>query len=111
MDKVTHVFWMEQLLKAKRAMPLVSADPGDRREFFGDAMTYYFDALAEIDALNKDLTAARAQRDYLEAGNKRLQDLLHSAVHALRSYQYGNGSPDLAEEVANSVEKALENKT
>lgn len=30
-----------------------------------------------------------------------------AAVHALRSYQYGNGSPDLAEEIANKIQSAL----
>ena len=31
-----------------------------------------------------------------------------AAVHALRSYQYGNSSPDLAEEIADALEAAIE---
>ena len=31
------------------------------------------------------------------------EKLLDSALHALRSYQYGNYSPDLAEEIANKI--------
>lgn len=33
--------------------------------------------------------------------------LLQAAAHALRSYQYGNASPDLAEEVAEHIEALL----
>jgi hypothetical protein len=31
-----------------------------------------------------------------------------AAVHALRSYQYGNSSPELAEEIADALEAAIE---
>jgi hypothetical protein len=31
-----------------------------------------------------------------------------AAVHALRSYQYGNASTELAEEIADALERALE---
>jgi hypothetical protein len=31
-----------------------------------------------------------------------------AAVHALRSYQHGNSAPDLAESVADAVEKAIQ---
>jgi hypothetical protein len=34
-------------------------------------------------------------------------DVLHMAYNALRSYQYGNGSPELAEDAANAVETFL----
>jgi len=37
-------------------------------------------------------------------------DLLRAAVaavHALRSYQYGNSAPDLAEEIADALDKAV----
>lgn len=37
-----------------------------------------------------------------------LRTALTSAVHALRSYQYGNGSPDLAEATADACEPALQ---
>jgi len=30
-----------------------------------------------------------------------------AAVHALRSYQHGNASPELAEEIADELEKAV----
>lgn len=34
-------------------------------------------------------------------------ELLIAANHALRSYQYGNASPDLAEEVADKIDEYL----
>lgn len=40
-----------------------------------------------------------------EAG--RMREILTSAQHALRSYQYGNVSPDLAESVADAIGKVL----
>lgn len=36
-----------------------------------------------------------------------LAEALEAAVHALRSYQFGNGSAELAESVANHGDKAL----
>lgn len=35
------------------------------------------------------------------------QEYLTVAVHALRSYQYGNASPDLAKEIADAIEEYL----
>lgn len=37
--------------------------------------------------------------------------LLRAAAHALRSYQYGNASPDLAQEVADAIDEALSDIT
>jgi len=36
-----------------------------------------------------------------------LRELLTAAVHALRSYQYGNASTELAEEMADHIDEAL----
>lgn len=47
------------------------------------------------------------QRDRLQAANGELRQLLVTCEHALRSYQYGNGSTELAEEIANKVQEAL----
>lgn len=33
--------------------------------------------------------------------------LLSAAMHALRSYQHGNASPDLAEDIANKIQEYL----
>lgn len=33
--------------------------------------------------------------------------LLRAAFHALRSYQFGNGSPDLAKSTADAIEERL----
>lgn len=49
---------------------------------------------------------AQRARDEIVA----LQNLLGAAGHALRSYQYHNASPDLAEEIANEIERALKGK-
>ena len=37
----------------------------------------------------------------------RLRRALKTAGHALRSYQYGNGSPDLAKDVADELDAIL----
>jgi hypothetical protein len=42
-----------------------------------------------------------------EAAQGEVAAALQAAIHALRSYQYGNGAPDLAEEVADRCERAL----
>lgn len=43
----------------------------------------------------------------LVAERERLVEVLRAAMHALRSYQYGNSSLDLAEEIADSIERIL----
>lgn len=43
----------------------------------------------------------------LEAENTGLRELALAAAHALRSYQYGNASSELAEEIAAKLEGAL----
>ena len=52
------------------------------------------------------MVANMDERDEIVA----LRKLLGAAGHALRSYQYGNASPDLAEEIANQIERALKDK-
>lgn len=47
------------------------------------------------------------QRDAVMDHLPKLVDALFAAYHALRSYESGNGSPDLAREVANHIEKLL----
>jgi hypothetical protein len=42
-----------------------------------------------------------------ELSNSSLIELLHAAYHALRSYEYGNGSPELAKAAADRIERAL----
>jgi uncharacterized coiled-coil protein SlyX len=44
------------------------------------------------------------------AYNERLREGLRACIHALRSYQYGNGSPELAEEIAAASEKLLQDQ-
>ncbi len=46
-------------------------------------------------------------RTPIEHERDRLRHALTGALHALRSYQHGNASPDLAEEVADACEAAL----
>lgn len=41
------------------------------------------------------------------APSEALIKVVHAAAHALRSYQYGNASPDLAEEIADACDAAL----
>lgn len=48
-------------------------------------------------------------RDIIAAINERerLRELLKATVHAMRSYQHGNSSPDLADEIQLAVNAAL----
>jgi hypothetical protein len=75
--------------------------------------------MSEFDRLKaqKDAIVARG-REAIEAPLKAriaelertcdgLRDKLFTAISALRSYQYGNASPDLAEEVADVCASAL----
>lgn len=48
-----------------------------------------------------------AELDKAEAQVRQLLTVLLGASHALRSYQYGNSAPDLAEEAANAIDAAL----
>jgi hypothetical protein len=38
-----------------------------------------------------------------------IEALLRAASHALRSYQYGNGSPELSAEIADAIDAAVAN--
>jgi hypothetical protein len=54
------------------------------------------------------LTTARcAERDALLARVRELEKVLTAAVNAMRSYQFGNESPDLANQVAEAARTAL----
>jgi hypothetical protein len=43
----------------------------------------------------------------LEKERESLLDLYLAAFYALRSYQYGNAAPDLAEEIADKIKSVL----
>jgi hypothetical protein len=47
--------------------------------------------------------------DFVE-WERRARQLMLAAFHALRSYQYGNSSPDLAETLAGQLEVFLKEK-
>jgi hypothetical protein len=53
------------------------------------------------------LRAAAALRSPEPVRPGEREALLRAAMQALRSYQYGNASPELAEEIADSIESAL----
>lgn len=59
----------------------------------------------------KALGADMPRADFYEDFRKDQLRLLESAREALRSYQYGNSSPDLAKEVADEIEKLTGNPT
>ena len=48
--------------------------------------------------------------DELEEREKLLRSILVAASHGLRSYQYGNASTDLAEEMADHIDIMLANQ-
>lgn len=43
----------------------------------------------------------------LQAENEKLKKLCEAAKNALRSYEHGNGSDELAKEIADALEQAL----
>ena len=43
----------------------------------------------------------------LKARNAELTEILEAALHCVRSYQYGNSAPALAEEMGDAIEKVL----
>lgn len=45
--------------------------------------------------------------DRLEADNAALRKIAAAASHALRSYQYGNASTELAESTADAIDAAM----
>ncbi|HMN15916.1 MAG TPA: hypothetical protein PKD55_26670 [Bellilinea sp.] len=62
------------------------------------------------DVLKYRLQEAGKAADDLQSARAEIQSLrtaLSSAHDALRSYQYGNGSPELAQEVADKLQKVL----
>lgn len=63
---------------------------------------------AETIRLQGELLALQRDYDALLQENARLVGLLEASLHTLRSYQYGNQSPDLAEDIAENLAKELE---
>jgi hypothetical protein len=65
---------------------------------------------AALDALADDYARAQRRIAELEQDARRIADwrhLLHTASHALRSYEHGNGAPHLAATVADRIDAAL----
>lgn len=60
------------------------------------------------DIAAKALGADMPRADFYEDFRKEQVKILESAKDALRSYQYGNSSPDLAKEIADSIESFIE---
>jgi hypothetical protein len=65
--------------------------------------------VVEVDA-PPDREIVEAVVGILKAENARLRTACTAAMNALRSYQYGNGSPDLAEEIAEHLAEVLGKK-
>jgi hypothetical protein len=70
--------------------------------------TVYRKQLSKDFRLEHDYERLQVELDAWAAYIESKNTLLLSALHALRSYQYGNSSPELAEEVADKIEKELE---
>ena len=65
-------------------------------------------------ALGMDLGRKEPNEDFRTvdaARNAQIRDLADGAVKALRSYQFGNSSPDLAKEVADKLEVLIKKET
>ena len=79
-----------------------------------DASYNWMDQQVEVDAVvishicNKHLPGNNSrlmdENAILREQNRQLREALEAAKNALRSYQYGNQSAELAEEVANHIE-------
>lgn len=55
----------------------------------------------------EQITSEHNQHQSLVAEREELRKVVHAAVHVVRSYQYGNSSPDLADEFVASAAKIL----
>lgn len=69
------------------------------------AATKLFHTFDQIHAVNIPQLAELIDR---EAAIPSMLRLLTAASGALRSYQHGNSAPDLAEEVANSIDELIQ---
>lgn len=88
-------------VKARRGEQFVPARMAIVAYFMADAV-----ANAEPFICNIDGAIAAFDADITE-GRERTHKLLTGASHALRSYQHGNASPDLAAEIADAIDAAL----
>jgi len=57
--------------------------------------------------LNLDLEKIKSQPESVTNPYVSLVTAATAAVHALRSYQHGNSSPELAEEIADALDSAI----
>lgn len=65
----------------------------------------------EREALSTALTEVLAERDANALDAAKWKGATAVCIHALRSYQYGNGSGDLAKEVADKFDAAMKGQT
>lgn len=60
-----------------------------------------------LDQLTQHVAEIIKERDGLRVERETLRKVAHAAIHAVRSYQYGNSSPDLADEFVAFAAKTL----
>lgn len=60
-----------------------------------------------LEGLKVAAQAAMEKMDELRVERQALLDACKAASHALKSYQYGNASPDLAKEMAEYCDAAI----
>jgi chromosome segregation ATPase len=93
-------FLSGSILAYEAKLGAAEAERDALREERNTANNYILDGCGGQEYLDARLAALQAQ-------NRELREKVTACVHALRSYQYGNSSTELAEEVADAADATL----
>jgi hypothetical protein len=95
--------------KYNRIAAALSGEPTLPPDPLGDAFATLGATVKRVLIIAQDPPLSNALESLALCREKSEKDrlLLKAAMHALRSYQFGNGSSDLAESTANTIEKHL----
>jgi hypothetical protein len=89
------------LMQLYRHMPITR--PNDVQTAYREIKDWLHESSMKATAFEVDVSTKKLART-----NEELRAVLRAAIHALRSYEYGNASPDLAKEAAaDKFEEAL----
>lgn len=109
-DRIVHrATWdaaIEAAAKVAMNMPL-KEELGDLPYWSDTCKAMAVSTNSAIRALQSQSLPSSTEKDAEDAS---LKMLLIAASHTLRSYQYGNGSPDLAQSMADRIDAALARK-
>jgi hypothetical protein len=91
----------------EQAAKLVAEKPTDEAEYTDDCEGATTSALVDLVGDEDYSESVTIDLDPVKAAAQELYETLTAASHALKSYQYGNASPDLAETVSKKADAIL----